>query len=229
MAFVFLASLGGTNLRAAEESLQPRAILEQWLEKANKLRSMEADFEQVRYLNSVGRPLRKPGQLWMEKPDLFRWQVGSPPALLAVREKGGSFVFVDSHDKTAKVWTRDALATQIAEGKEQGLSMMSRGFSGDIKEFEQHFELKGAKPLDQAGVYTLELRLKDRRATMFVLEVNMTVCVTDGSLRSFVIFMRDGSRYETNVRSYKLNANINDTLFKVDTSGYKVENMAAKK
>lgn len=210
----------------ADSASDAHSILEKWIKSTQNVRSIQADFDQVRYLKNVSRPLVKQGKLWMEKPNRFRWQVGEPPLMLAVHAKDGSFVFLDTREKKARVWSREALLAQEQQGKEQGIAMMSGSFNASLADFDKRFEIQSAAPVpDQEGVWKIEMTLRDRQAAAFVKSMSFTLGTTDGTLRSFSINMRDGSRFETNVRSYHLNQAVDASVFKADTTGFELENM----
>ena len=211
---------------AVAEPPSPRTILEKWIQESKTVRSVAAEFDQVRHLSSVARPLIKAGKLWLEKPDRLRWQVGDPPQILAVRDTDGRFIYADAAGKRARIWSREALLHDDEQGRGQGLTWLSQSFAGSVADFEKRFELQGVDPVpSQPELWTLRLTLRDHQAAMFVTGVTFTVSTKDGSLRNFTLQMRDGSRFETRIKSYQLNGPIDSALFHLDTTGYKIEDM----
>ena len=210
----------------ADVTAEQRGIVEQWLKTADKVRTVQGEFDQVRYLKGVNKPLIRAGRLWMTKPGLFRWQIGEPPSIIAIRGKDEKLTVLDAREKKARIWTRETLLKQEAAGKGQGIAMLGAGFAGTITEFEKQFEIVavGAVPT-QPGDYAFTLRLRDQTAKVFVKSIILTVGTQDGSLRSFVVMMRDGSRMETLVRKYTLNQAISPDLFRADLTGYEIEEM----
>lgn len=198
--------------------------MEQWLKTTAKNRTVQGEFDQVRYLKGVNKPLIRAGRIWMQKPASFRWQIGEPPSMIAIRGSDERLTVLDAREKKARVWTHDALLQQEAEGKGQGIAMLGSGFSDSMAEFEKRFEIVDVEAVTtQPGDYSFTLRLRDRTATVFVKSIVLTVGLADGSMRSFVILMRDGSRMETLVRKFSLNQSIDPTVFRVDTTGYEIE------
>jgi len=224
--FILSALLSTVHADSASDA---RAILEKWIKTSQSVTSIQSEFDQVRYLKNVARPLLKQGKIWMEKPDRFRWQVGDPPLMLAVHGKDGSFIFMDTREKKARVWSKQALLEQEQQGKEQGLAMMSGSFNANMADFDKRFEIQSAAQVpDQPDVWKVEMTLRDRQAAVFVKGLSFTVSTGDGTLRSFAIHMRDGSRFETIVRSYSINKAVDASVFKLDTAGYVLEDMGKK-
>ena len=221
---LFIAIAGIAGVVHADVTTEQRNILEQWLKTAAKTRTVQGEFDQIRYLKGVNKPLIRPGRIWMEKPANFRWQIGEPPSMIAVRGKDDKLTVLDAREKKARIWTHQALLQQEAEGKGQGIAMLGAGLGDSMAAFEKQFEINDVKPVEgRAGDYAFTLSLRDHTARVFVKSITLTVGLTDGALRSFVVQMRDGSRMETMVKKYVLNADIGSDVFRVDTTGYEVE------
>ena len=74
----------------AEPDLTP---VRQWIEAQSKVNTVSGSFNQERKLRTVKRPLRSSGTFSFKIPGSFRWEVGSPPELIALRKAGGIFGF----------------------------------------------------------------------------------------------------------------------------------------
>lgn len=212
----------------AEDQAAPeaaRAALAQWFAAGAKVRTVQADFEQLRMLRSVRRPLRKTGGMWMDKDSgQFRWQVGEPPELLAIRLSVGTMTVLDVRRKEARVWSREALMDEGADATGQTFAMLSAMQHMSLADFDRRFELAAATrdPVD-AGRWRFEWRFKDARTALVVLKLAFDVHVGDGTLQSFTMHMRDGSSLSTIIRSQTLNRPIPPEIFAVDTAGYSVK------
>jgi|GEM_PF-844842 len=212
---------------SAADLTEARTVLQQWMEKASKVSSVEAEVEQHRLLSTVRIPLRRPGKLWMDSSGLFRWQIGEPPVTTVIRDKEGRLVVLDGKAKTASVWSREALLEEEAEGRGQGFAMLQSMQTPSMDDFEKRFELKDAEKLeDQSNsnqdIWLFEMALRDRKASVFVRRIQLTVNATNGTLISMSMIMRDKSSLTTYVRSHRLNGKIPASIFEVDTTGYEV-------
>jgi outer membrane lipoprotein-sorting protein len=211
--------------RAADTSSEARAALEKWFAAAAKVKTVQADFEQLRKLKSVRNPLRKPGRMWVDKNGgLFRWQIGDPPELLAVKAKDGGMTVLDAKKKAAHVWTKEALEAEEKQGRGQGFAMLNSMQNASLADFDRDFELAAWKQ-DEAnpGVWHFDWKFKDGKIGIVVLRLAITANVADGSMQAFTLHMRDGSSMSTMIRSYKLNQTIPAETFKMDTAGYEVK------
>lgn len=212
----------GAALAASPE--EARLALTRWLEAGQRIKSVQASFDQLRQLKSVRRPLKREGKLWMNKQGGFRWQIGAGPDLLVQRAGDGSLWVLDGRDKKARVWSKEALEAQEKQGKGQGFAMIQAMQTVGLAEFEEQFKIRGGEPDEaQSDVWSFDLGLKDNKAALFVIKVTLSGNIKDGSLRSLTLHMRDGSSMTTAVTSYQLNATIPASVFKVDSTGYEVE------
>jgi outer membrane lipoprotein-sorting protein len=203
-----------------------KAALQQWMTASSKAKTVTADFEQLRNLRNVKRALRKPGKLWIVREgEKFRWQIGEPATLIAVRGGDGGMMVVDVGDKEAQTWTKEALLEREKEGRGQGFSSMMEAMqTPTLAEFEQRFELKAWR-VDPSNPnwWEFDLAFRDRRTSLVVRQLQLAVNTQDGALRSMTLLMRDGSSLSTVIRSYTLNKAVPADTFKVDTTGYEVK------
>lgn len=221
----FLSVLAASGVHAADSGAerQARAIVQQWIENGANVKSLEIDFVQERKLKALRQPLTKPGKIWFQRPDSFHWQIGEPPAIIAVRKSGGDLQVADTKEKKIRVWSVEEITTELADGKGHGFAMAGSGFPASLELFEQQFEINTARETKEAGVWDVNLDLRDRKAGIFVKEIIFTIQPADGSLRKFEIFMRDGSIMTTRVVSAKKNAVIPVGAFQLDATGYELE------
>jgi hypothetical protein len=226
IAFVFtIASPAADPTPAAA-----RAALEEWFAAAAKIKTVQADFEQLRKLKSVRNPLRKPGRMWMDKRGgLFRWQVGEPPELLAIRTKDGGMTVLDAKKKRGRVWTKETLDAEEKQGRGQGFAMLDSMQSASLSDFDRDFELAaGKQDASNPSLWHFDWKFRDGKISVAVLRLAIVANVSDGSMQSFTLHMRDGSSLGTVIRSYKLNQAIRADTFKVDTTGYEMEAVKPK-
>lgn len=223
----WLALAACSNVCALDE-LKPdaaRAALSQWFAAGAKVRTVQAEFEQLRNLRSVRRPLRKEGRIWMEKDTgLLRWQVGEPPELLVCRLRDGTTTVLDEKRKEARVWSREALAGAETDGGGQAFAMLGAMQHMSLADFDKQFDLDaGLRDPRDAARWRFDWRFKDARTALVVLKLSLEVHIGDGTLQSFTMHMRDGSSLSTVIRSQILNRPIPSETFAVDTTGYTVK------
>lgn len=208
---------------AAAELHDARALVQRWIKAGAEVTSIEADFVQERRLKALRKPLIKPGRIWFQRPESFRWQIGEPPAIIAVRKSGGDLQVVDTREKKLRVWTAVELAEEAANGRGHGLGITGAGFPATMEAFENVFEIKLATETAEKGVWDLRLNLRDRKARLAVDDVVFTIVPADGTLRQFRVLMRDGSVTTTRMTSVKKNQPIQPQFFQIDTPGCAIE------
>jgi len=221
---LLLSFTAGTTTASAIPADEARPLLEKWMKTASQVKTVQAEFEQLRTLSTVRVPLRKQGKMWMEKAGGFRWQLGEPPTMTVLRDKAGNLTVLDAKEKKASTWSKEALLNEEKQGRGQGFAMLDAMQTPSLAEFEKTFEIKEATQVPgSADQWRFELELRDRKAGAFVRQVQFTVNVTQGTLSSMLLVMRDKSTMATNIKSVRLNEAIPASVFKLDTSGYTVE------
>jgi hypothetical protein len=141
-----LVSVAVVAAAAEPTAAEARAALEKWFATAAKVKTVQAEFEQLRKLKSVRNPLRKSGKMWMDKSnDLFRWQIGDPPDLLVVRGRDGGMTVLESKKKLARVWSKDALEAEDKQGRGQGFAMLNSMHHATLADFDRDFELAASE------------------------------------------------------------------------------------
>ena len=221
------AMLLGLSLSASAADVDARAIVQQWITAGAKVKSVEIEFVQERKLKALRQPLSKNGRLWFQRPEAFRWQIGEPPTMIAVRGANGSLQVADTTKKTLRVWTAAELAAEAGNGKGQGFGMAGAALPNSLEAFEQVFLIRSAKESERPGVWVVRLDLRDKKAGIFVKEILFTIEPASGSLHQFEIHMRDTSIMSTRVLKEKKNQAIPSSQFKLETEGYTVEHPAA--
>lgn len=218
-----LLSLALPTLAAEPDA---RALVQRWIAASGSVKSVELDFIQERKLKALRQPLSKTGHLWFQRPEAFRWQIGEPPTLIAVRAANGSLQVADTQKKKLRTWTASELAAEAGNGRGNGFGMAGAALPSTIEAFEQVFQIRSAKETQQPGVWIIRLDLQDKKAGIFVKEILFTLQPDTGSLLQFEIHMRDGSIMTTRVTREQKNKSIPTSVFNVDTLGYEIETAA---
>src|SRR5216684_501252 len=79
--FLFLALICG-NLSAADSE----SALTMWLASQTNIQTWSAEVIQTRALKSLAQPLTATGRVWFAAPNRFRWELGTPPQTIALRQ-----------------------------------------------------------------------------------------------------------------------------------------------
>ena len=118
----------GLLTAAGQPAEDPAARLQ---EKLRALRSLQADFEQWYYSGTVAKPLHEKGRLFLQKPDLMRWEYTEPEAK----------VFLYKDEVFSQYYPEDGQLIRSSLAKAQYESEVLTLLSGQ-KNLDQDYEIK---------------------------------------------------------------------------------------
>jgi outer membrane lipoprotein carrier protein len=199
------AGLAFLALRAGSlpVSLSPQEAARN-IEKAfASLRSLQADFEQSYYSASLATPLVERGRLFLQKPDLMRWEYLEPEPNVYVYKEGISFAYFPEDNQLyrhslspeEKDWAVFSLLTGTARITET-YTIESAEFPTDKKESVQ---LK-LIPLEEGELSYILIEASPRT---WLLE---TVISLDWA----------GNKQEFRFSGFKLNPRLSDRVFELE-------------
>jgi outer membrane lipoprotein carrier protein len=81
-----IAAAASVFISAAQVSVQDIVIKAE--KTLSSLQSFQADFEQTFYATTVSKPLKEKGRVYMNKPDLMRWEYKDPEEKVIVFKEG---------------------------------------------------------------------------------------------------------------------------------------------
>src|SRR5262249_20656241 len=84
-SLVFMGCLGLLACSFRGQAADTNAILNSWFAAQTNLQTWSADFTQTRTLKALTQPLVAVGRVWFAMPNRFRWELGSPPQTIALR------------------------------------------------------------------------------------------------------------------------------------------------
>lgn len=188
-------------------------VLDVWLKRQSTIQSLEVTFTQDRSLPSLKQPVTTPGKLSFAKPGLVRWELGNPPATIAISD-GSQFTLIDTAAKAARRVSLDS--PQAAR-----FSMLTgKGFQTP-EEFYQVFEVVESR-ID-SGIHQFTLKPKDRRIKSHVPWVFLSIDPASNELRAMEMELEDKSRVRTLFEKPRFNGKIPPATFAADLSGLTVK------
>ena len=201
------------GLRA--DDLEP---VRKWIKQQAGMKTAIVEFAQERRLRTLKEPIVKEGTFWYQAPSSFRWQVGSPPQIVAVQKGKGDLFVVDEEKKTIDQYPYEIV---LEKGNSNGLSFLEAGFPRDLAEFQKNFKIRSVKELEDFT--EVQTTLTDRRASLGCRKVVFFLDAKTSELRHVHLYFRDGSTVTNRFKSMKVNPSIPAKTFMVGTDGYKVE------
>lgn len=209
MIFRALASLAVLTTAVRADN----TVLDAWLKRQSGIQSLEVSFTQERKLPSLKQPVTTPGKLCFAKPGLVRWELGDPPATIAISD-GSQFTLIDMASKTARRVAVDS--PQAAR-----FSMLTgKGFQTP-EDFQQVFEIIESR-VDN-GIHQFTLKPKDRRIRGQVPWVFLSIDPASHELRAMEMELQDKSRIRTLFTKPKFNGKLPASTFSADLSGLTVK------
>ncbi len=194
--------------------------VERWLSSHRDVESAEIDFLQERYLRTLRNPLRSEGKMWLEKPDRFRWQTGSPPKTIAVGDSDQVSVLHPAKKK-AEVMT----LTGEDGSAPPSVGFIAQGFPNTVEEFDERFEILSVELKD--GEYEIGAAPRDRKMAVALKKMTFFIDNQDYLLRGFELEFRDRSRVLTRFTRIVRGPALDPALFRPSLEGYEVEKVDA--
>ena len=196
------------------------SVVQKWIEAQAKVTTVTGNFEQVRTLKTVKRPLKSSGTFSFKIPGSFRWQAGDPASLIAVRKDGGDFWVLRPSKKVAERHSAESLEE---DGKANAAAFLEAGFPRDFETFQKNFEVKKIQPNSNDSYMEIEVDFRDRRARTGVVKLTFYVDTREHLLRGFKLYLRDASEIFCQFSNMRTGVSIPASTFEVDTTGYEIE------
>jgi outer membrane lipoprotein-sorting protein len=199
-------------LGADEPDLTP---LKKWIEFQRGVDTVKADLVQDRKLKTLRHPMRSEGTLWIDQPDLFRWQMnGNPPRMIAIRDKK---VITVLHPKK-----KEAEVVVAGSGAVPALDFLAEGFPDSVEALQKKFDVISS--VEKDGEWQISLKPRDREAAKNLTGITFFIAADQFFLKGFQLDLSDGSNIRTYFAKQVFNESVDATLFVPDLEGYTVEN-----
>jgi len=202
LAFAIFGLLFAQSKAAAAE-----ALLTAWFNAQTNVQSWSAEVTQTRNLKTLTQPLVARGRVWFAAPNRFRWEIGTPPKTIAVREPAQMLVIYPQLKRAERY---PLTGEAMGEWKET-LALLEAGFPRSRSELEGRFKI-----LSQAAsndVCELVLQPRSAAARRLIPAIKIAFATNDFSLRATELTFADGSRMSNEFTHAQLNPPLNDDLF----------------
>lgn len=193
-----------------------RMFLDQWLAKQVTIKTWTADVIQTRKIKSLLRPLESKGQVWFVLPNQFRWQLGNPPRTIAVRNRQELLIAYPKLKQLERYPFDDINDPAM----QQALALLDVGFPSNAEHFLARYELLSVTTAGE--IRQFELQPKDEQARRLLVKVRLSVSTNNLVLQSTELEFPDGSTMRNSFSQHKINIDIDESLFQLDTKDYQV-------
>jgi outer membrane lipoprotein-sorting protein len=206
------------------ESPGTNTLTSAWLSSRANVQTWSADVVQTRHFKSLSQPLKAQGRVWFSAPNQFRWELGTPPQTIALRQPDEMWVIYPRLKRAEKY---------PLNGDQQGpwrdtLALLEAGFPRNRDELASRFRIlseAAAGPL-----WELSLQPKSAAARRWMPLIKIAFATNDYSLRVTELQFADGSTMRNEFTNTVTNPQIPDSMFAaaVDQSFKVVEPLSSK-
>lgn len=182
-----------------------------WLKKQESIRSIQATFTQTRTLPSLRNPISTTGQLTIQKPKRFRWELGNPASTMAICDGTNTFLLDMAKMRARQIGIDDPASKPFS-------LMASKAFENKDS-FHNSFHIQQQTQTDE--LYQYHLILRDAAAAKHLREVILSISRA-GDIKAMEMVLSDQSRIKTTMNVVKLNGSIPANTFTPNLQGFKV-------
>lgn len=208
----------GVVLALAHGEAKAEPLLREWIDRQAEIRSLRADFEQTRRLPALRIPLKSSGTVWLDARGNFRWQVGDPPDLLAIRA-GERLLVIDPKKKRARLLEEDAAAGPLR------FDAIGLPFAKSYSDLEKRFTVLSLE--ERGELVEAALRPKEARLAAGVKSLRVVFQRASGVVEIFELELRDGSQISTVMTHVEINPRLPAGVFEFDLSGFQIDDRSA--
>jgi outer membrane lipoprotein carrier protein len=196
---ILLLSLG----TAATNSVSPQEAARNIEKTFASLRSLQAEFEQTYYSASLATPLLEKGRLFLQKPELMRWEYLEPERNVYLYKEGVSLAYFPEDNQIF----RHALSPEEKDWAVfsllAGRARITEAYTIEAAEF----------PTDKKNSVQLKLvPLEEGELSYILIEADPRTWLLDKAI--FLDWA--GNKQEFHFRAYKLNPRLDARLFELE-------------
>lgn len=196
---------------ANAQSVADTKALHVWLKKQESIRSIQATFTQARTLPSLRKPISTTGKLTMQKPNRFRWELGSPTSSLAICDGKTTYLLDYNKMRARKMGVDDPAGKPF--------SLMAGQAFQNKDSFHNAFHIQ--QQTKNGDLFLYDLILRDAATAKHLREVILSIS-SNGELKAIEMVLSDQSRIKTTMNVVKLNAPVLANTFEPNLEGFKV-------
>lgn len=204
---------GLTTLRVSPAD----AKLDQWLAAQTNVHTWTADVVQTRKLKALTSPLVAQGKVWFAEPNYFRWELGSPPQTIAVRQPEQMLVI---YPRLKRVEKYPLQGSQLGPMRD-ALTLFEAGFPRTRADIDSKFRIISQS--ESNGIFMLQLEPKALAARRIMPQIKIGFESASLQLKLTELQFADDSLLRNDFTNSAINGTIDPKLFRPDLpSDFKV-------
>jgi outer membrane lipoprotein-sorting protein len=192
-----------------------------WLAAQTGTTTWQAEVRQTRRLKSLTQPLTAEGRVWFSAPNLFRWELGTPPQTIAVRQPTEMWVAYPRLKRAE----RYALDGPGGGPWKETLALLEAGFPRSEAELTNRFSI--VSELTEGDLHKLVMEPRAASARRMMPRLAVTFATNDFSLRTTELAFADGSTLVNEFTNAVVNPALSPSLFSTPSGDYKVSEPGA--
>ncbi len=185
----------------------PIPAVKAWLDAQTEIRTWSADFVQTRTLKSLTQPLTATGHVWFAAPYRFRWELGSPPQTIAIRERSELLIF---YPRLKRVERFPLTGHQTGPWRD-ALALLEAGFPRSQSELQSQYDIASQTVSGDTG--ELILTPKSASARRMIPEIRIVFDTQTSVLQATQLKFADGSTLRNDFKQPRLNPEIDESIF----------------
>jgi outer membrane lipoprotein-sorting protein len=202
-----LASLSFSLAILAAGAAEQSPLLDSWLSAQTNLHTFSADVIQTRALKVLSQPLVSTGKVWIAVPDRFRWEIGSPPDTIALRQPETLFLIYPKLKRAEKYPLDDKQPGPWRDA----LGLLDASFPRSRAGLESHFRVLSVT-LSNANCQ-IALQPKSSQARRMITEIDICFRTNDLALTATEMRLAEGSSMRNDFTNVVLNPRLPDGCF----------------
>jgi outer membrane lipoprotein-sorting protein len=201
LAFVMVNVSEGAHVPKHSE------LLTAWLAAQTNIQTWSADLVQTRTLKALQKPLTAEGRVWFAAPNRFRWEIGTPPQTVAVRNTNVMLVIYPKLKRAERYQLGGSATGQWRDA----LELLEAGFPRSAAELDARFNVVSETRAND--LVELELQPRSVSARRMIPRIRIGFSAIDFSLRFTELRFSDGSTMRNDFHKAQLNPVIDEGLF----------------
>ena len=220
LLLTILLALTGRLLGSSEvEAVGDLSPLRSMFEVQKSIHALSASFTQTKALKTLRDPLVSKGRFWMQKNELFRWELGSPAKTIVI----GSpleITVIQPFKKTAS----KVLHQTGVRGKDsiEAMGIIALPGNGDFDAFQKAVHIQ--KIQTSADRCHVEFIPKESDLAQGLTTIKLDFNPQSGKWISLEFVTKDGSSVHSDFSDIRLNPKLDQQLFQYDLNGYRISN-----
>lgn len=206
LAILILACSHSAQSSPQTQTVDP--IVARWLGAQTNLQTWSARFTQTRSLKTLSSPLLSQGRLWFAAPGSFRWELGDPPATIAIRQPSQILVL---YPRLKRAERYPINASRKNSQWTDLLALLEAGFPRTESELLSQFSV--SPPSFRSNQVDLALQPRSPAAKKLMPQIKISFETNSFTLRSTELNFADGSRLRNDFSESQINPKLDPALF----------------